>query len=264
MERRVSFDPVADAYDRARPGYPDAVFDALEAATRPLSGTEVLEGGTGTGLATAALAARGAAVVGFDVGERMLRRATTRAPTAALVVADGNAPPFADGCADLLCFAQSWHWLDLGGRAQRAAARVLRPGGWWAGWWNHPRADGHDWFERYQSLLEASCPGYDRSHRDTDWGRTLLEGGHFEPARRTVVAWTRRTDLNTWLLDERSKSYVSALGGDDRQRLLDGIAEVLRRAFPTGELTVPYETWLWTARARGPRQQAPGSAGDGP
>lgn len=120
------------------------------------------------------------------------------------------------------------------------------------------------WFERYQSLLEAACAGYDRTQRDTDWGRTLLEGGHFEPPRRTVVAWTRRTDLDTWLLDERSKSYVSALGEDDRQRLLDGIAEVLWRAFPTGELAVPYETWLWTARARGPDQRAAGTVADGP
>ena len=45
--RRASFDPVVDAYDQARPGYPEALFETLEAATRPLPGAEVLEGGAG-------------------------------------------------------------------------------------------------------------------------------------------------------------------------------------------------------------------------
>lgn len=248
--RRVSFDPVVDAYDRARPGYPEALFDTLEAATRPLTGAEVLEGGAGTGLATEALVARGARVVAFDVGERMLQRITRRA-AAALVVADGNALPFGEACADLLCFAQAWHWLDLDGHAQNEAARVLRPGGWWAGWWSHPRADGDDWFDRYQSRLEEACDGYDRAQRDIDWGHTLLEGERFEPARKDVVAWTRRVDLETWLVDEQSKSYISALDAGDRNALLDELRKVLRRRFPTGELAVPYETWLWTARVRG-------------
>jgi SAM-dependent methyltransferase len=251
---------MVDAYDQARPGYPEALFDALAVATRPLAGAVVLEGGAGTGLATAALTGRGARVVAFDVGERMLQRTARRAPAAALVVADGNALPFAAACADLLCFAQAWHWLDLDGHAQDEAARVLRPGGWWAGWWSHPRADGEDWFDRYQSRLEEACSGYGRAQRDVDWGHTLLEDERFEPARKDVVAWTRRVDVATWLVDEQSKSYVAALDAADRDALLRELREVLRRRFPTGELAVPYETWLWTARLRDTAARTRGSS----
>jgi ubiquinone/menaquinone biosynthesis C-methylase UbiE len=46
-----SFDAVADAYEAARPSYPDGVFDALG----PLAGLRVLDVGAGTGIATRAL-----------------------------------------------------------------------------------------------------------------------------------------------------------------------------------------------------------------
>jgi hypothetical protein len=36
--------------------------------------------------------------------------------------------PFRDACTDLLCFAQSWHWLAPDRRASEAA-RVLRQAG---------------------------------------------------------------------------------------------------------------------------------------
>lgn len=58
-----AFDPIAEEYDGGRPGYPDALFDALE----PLDGELVLEGGAGTGIATRSLLRRGARVFPFDV-----------------------------------------------------------------------------------------------------------------------------------------------------------------------------------------------------
>jgi SAM-dependent methyltransferase len=246
----VSFDPWVDAYDRARPGYPPELYDALERATRPLAGATVVEGGAGTGLATAALTARGAEVVAVDVGAKMLVRLARRAPQAKRVVADANRLPLADGAADLICFAQSWHWLDLSGPAQAEAARVLTLDGWWAGWWSHPRGDGLAWFDAYQDELEGACPSYERTQRDVDWGATLTTGEHFAPAATTTVAWQRQLPIDDWLTDEQSKSYVGALDDDERDRLLDRLEGILRREFADGHVTCPYATWLWVAQRR--------------
>src|SRR3954451_13521718 len=68
-ERVVSFDSVVGLYDRGRPRYPRAIFDALE----PLAGTRIVEGGAGTGIATRQLTARGANVVAVDVGPAVVR-----------------------------------------------------------------------------------------------------------------------------------------------------------------------------------------------
>ncbi|HEX6167141.1 MAG TPA: methyltransferase domain-containing protein [Acidimicrobiales bacterium] len=241
----VSFEGVAEEYDAGRPGYPAGVFDALE----PLAGARVVEGGAGTGIATRELLARGARVVPVDIGPRLLRVALGHTTALTPVVADGAVLPLRDGCADVVCFAQSWHWLDHERRCGEMA-RVLRPGGRWAGWWSHARADGEPWYDDYWSLVEAACPGTVRTMRDTDWGEGVRASGLFDVGDRVTVAWERRLPVELWLTDQASHSYVAALAAVDREALLAGLRRVLDGRFPDGHLRVPYETWLWVGRRR--------------
>jgi SAM-dependent methyltransferase len=242
------FDPLAEDYDAARPSYPDGLYQALEGVTGPLAGQLVLESGAGTGIATRQLSARGARVVGLDIGERMLRRAQARSPQACFLIADGNAAPLRDGCADLACFAQSWHWFTSA-HAAAEFARVLRPGGYWAAWWNNEWADGEGWFDAYQGLLESACDGYERQHRDTRWADESIEqAGLFEPGTGTEVLWTWTLSMSRWLAYQRSKSYVGLLPAAERDRLLSRIEQVASGRFPDGQLSVPFCTRLRLAR----------------
>ena len=71
---RATFDEVPELYDRARPTYPDALFDDLGALVgdRPRhGGLRLLEIGPGTGKATVALVARGYEVTAVELGERL-------------------------------------------------------------------------------------------------------------------------------------------------------------------------------------------------
>jgi len=241
----TSFDGVADVYDAARPTYPDAVYDALE----PIAGAVVLEGGAGTGIATRALHDRGGRVIPFDIGPMILRIALTRTPGLTPVVADGASLPFRDTCADLVCFAQSWHWLDPSRRC-RESARVLRDAGRWAGWWSHARADGDPWFDAHWDAVEAVCTGTTRAQRDIDWADGVRESGLFAVGERITVRWVRELSVERWLNDVRTTSYVCALSEPDRLALMDELATLTRNRFPAGEMPVPYETWLWIATKR--------------
>ena len=242
----VSFDAVVDAYAIGRPDYPPAVFEALE----PLPGRVVIEGGCGTGIATRELTSRGARVIAFDIGAAMVTHTARHSPGAwGAVVADGGQLPCGDAVADVLCFAQSWHWMNPATRVTEAA-RVLVPNGRWAGWWSHPRADSESWFDAYWSLIEAACPGTHRSQRNTDWGADLRASGLFTVRDRVTVPWIRSVVVEHWLTDERSKSYVSELPTQRREELLADVHTVVSTAFPGGVMTVPYETWLWTADVR--------------
>jgi ubiquinone/menaquinone biosynthesis C-methylase UbiE len=248
--RSSRFDPVADDYDAGRPSYPDEFFEAIEDVTGPLAGQLVLDGGAGTGIATRQLTARGARVAGYDIAERMLRRARARSPELSFVLADGNMLAFRDGCADLACFAQSWHWLDQDG-ACREVARVLRPGGHWAAWWNHAAADGEEWFTAYQGAKESACPLYRRSQANTDGSlAAITRSGLFEPGISIIVPWTRTVAAQDWITDERSKSYVNAVRPAERERLLTEVARIVGERFPGGQMTVPYCTQAWIARRR--------------
>ncbi len=241
----VSFEAVADEYDLGRPSYPAGVYDALGA----LDGLVALDVGAGTGIATRQLIDRGASVVAVDPGPGLLARAVAHSPALRAVVADGSVLPVPTGAVDLVCFAQSWHWLDGSTRASEAH-RVLRQGGRWAAWWSHARADAEDWFDAYWSIIEHACPGTHRGQRDTDWGATVAESGLFVVADRFVVPWERHLAVDWWLTDQASHSYVAALAEAERARLLSDLRRVLVARFPKGAMSVRYETWLWIATKR--------------
>ncbi len=250
------FDEAASHYDAARPSYPAALFDELETRAGPLAGQLVLDWGAGTGIASRQLAERGARVVSLDIGQRMLRLALARSPRAACVLADGNSMPIRSATAALATFAQSWHWFDPE-RATAEVARVLRPGGFWAAWWNRAHADGEAWFDDYQALVSSSCPGYHWQHRSDeemapDWANELVRAsGLVEPTGVTVVPWVRGLTAERWITDERSKSYFIELEPALRESVLGRVAAILARRFPDGQLVVPYITTLLLARKAG-------------
>jgi ubiquinone/menaquinone biosynthesis C-methylase UbiE len=254
-QTRSVFDAAAREYDAARPSYPPELYAELERVAGPLAGRLVLDWGAGTGIAARQLAALGARVGLFDLGEQMLRHARARDPGAACVLADGTRMPVRTACADLVTFAQSWHWFAAPD-APAEVARVLRPGGYWSAWWNRASANGEPWFERYQDVLEAGCPQYiwrDLSDElmAPDWTAAAVTAvGMLEPVATTVVPWTRRVSAAQWLTDERSKSYVIDLEPRTREAMLSELAGILAERFPDGELAVRYVTTLLIAQKR--------------
>jgi len=74
---RATFDEVPELYDRARPTYPDALFDDLVAL---LPGPRLLEDRLRHGKATAALVGRGFEVTCIELGERLAAVAAAASP----------------------------------------------------------------------------------------------------------------------------------------------------------------------------------------
>jgi len=243
------FDSAADQYDAARPSYPEGLYDVVESVTGPFDGKIVGDGGAGTGVVARQLLERGAQVVAFDPGREMLKRARFRSPCLPVVVADATAAPFRAASLDVLCFGQSWHWLDQDSGAEEAA-RLLRPGGWWAAWWNEPWADAEPWFEQYAALLEDRCHGFSLDQRDVDWCADAVRNNHdFQDPSRHVVEWERIVSVENWLTDLESHSYVIAMSPAQRRGLLSDSEAILRTQF-ADRMVVPYQARLWLARRR--------------
>ncbi len=250
---RSVFDAAAREYDAARPSYPAALFDRLEAVAGPLEGRLVLDWGAGTGISGRQIAERGAQVVLLDIGEEMLRFARTRDRRSPCVLADGNQMPLRAACADLTTFAQSWHWFAKP-VAQAEVARVLRPGGYWAAWWSRAKAAGQEWFDRYEDVITAACPGYTWRYLSDellapDWADGAVAAvGRMEPVAPIVVPWTRHVTAEQWITDERSKSYLIDLAPDARESVLRQVANIIANQFPDGQMAVPFVTTLLVAR----------------
>lgn len=233
----TAFEELVDDYDAARPRYPEALYDAL-----PLTGATVLELGAGTGIASAELASRAASLVVTDLGPRMLARGMTK-HTSPGAVCRAEALPFADASFDLVCGAQMWHWTDEPAAAE--AARVLRPGGRLALWWNEGRG-GSWWWEAEQARIEAGNPRYHRRYREVDYAQRLAD--RFVSSPPYEIAWERRIPVDLYERWLRSKSYVQALAD------VDGFVAACRadllKAFPDGEVLEPFVTRLWLLERR--------------
>ena len=235
--RPTAFEQVVDDYDAARPTYPPELFAALPPAGR------MLELGAGTGLATRGLLDRG--VVATDLGPRMLGRLHANLPSVPVAVARAEALPFADASFDVVGGAQMWHWVDVPAAAAEVA-RVLRPGGRLAVWWNDVDADGQRWWDDQQDRLEASSPGYRRSYRSRDYAAELVATGVFDDAEERTLRWSRELDWPTYERWLRSKSYVQAL--PDLDAFLAAERASLREAFPDGRIVEPFVVRLVVVR----------------
>ncbi|MFB6888700.1 class I SAM-dependent methyltransferase [Kitasatospora sp. NPDC056327] len=233
-----SFGSVAAEYDRARPSYPQELFDGLERlAGRSLRGARVLDVGAGTGISTRLLAARGADVVGVEPNEGMAAQFLASGPGLALVKGSGDELPFHDRSADVITYAQAFHWT----RPERSvpeAVRVLRPGGALAAWWNVLDADV-PWVRDANARLSVAFPEAYRQFGELDavaeqWAPYGLE------TATVVLRWERRVTVDHVIADLSSRSYVAALGAGRRREVLEGEREALRSAFPDGRVTEPY------------------------
>ena len=119
-------------WSRCAPGYEDGFAVLTRGAVDPLldragvtAGTKVLDLGTGTGVAVAAILERGASVVGIDFSETMIAEARRILPQVDFRVASAETLPFDDGSFDAVVANGVLHHLAEPDRALEEAHRVL-------------------------------------------------------------------------------------------------------------------------------------------
>jgi SAM-dependent methyltransferase len=196
QRRARSFGAVAANYDKFRPRYPDALVDDVVAM---LPGRNVLEVGAGTGIATAAFAARGMAMTCVEPDAEMAAVLSAKLADNADLRVDvttfqdwsaarrADAPPF-DG---LVC-GQAWHWTDPKTRWADAAA-ALHEGSVLALFWNDDNfADPR--------VLEAFTAAYERRGINVRSVRPEPEGA----SERNKIVSDERPD--GWPPDEHQQA----------------------------------------------------------
>lgn len=127
-------------YDRARPDYPDRVYEILTERCGLRSGAATLEIGPGSGLATRRLLALGAdPYVAVEPDERLAaylsEQSQAEGHTIELHVAAFEDVALDAASFDLVVSATAFHWLNQP-VALAKVGRLLKPGGWLANWWN--------------------------------------------------------------------------------------------------------------------------------
>jgi SAM-dependent methyltransferase len=254
---RETFDSAAELYDRARPGYPPAMFDDLADLACIGAGCRVLEIGCGTGKATVPLAARGADITCVELGANMAAVARRNLADSANVRIEVGAfeewqlpvEPF-----DTVLSATAFHWLDPATRVSKSA-RALKPGGVLATIdTHHVKGGSEELFIAIQDCYEHWDPATTPDLRlqpaaeipfNTEDGLTeYFETPVFRRYEWDLV-YTTRTYLDTLL----TYSGHIALPTEQREGLLACIANLIESR-NGGRITKRYLTELRVARRR--------------
>jgi SAM-dependent methyltransferase len=258
--RRLSFGPVAEAYDRSRPDYPAALVDDVIRYAGCGAGSEVLEIGAGTGKATRMFCARGLSVVAIEPDREMAAVASRQAATAGhalrIIQSDFESAELPAGAFPLIYSAQAWHWVDhqIG---YRLARRVLRDGGVLAAFWNRI-----DWSrcpirgELQEAYREAGAmqlqggpmhPGLSLPvELGDEWNPDLIRAAGFSESSTRRYERVLRYTTAEYVGLLRTHSDHILLAEDVRERLLGLVGGVIERH--GGALEVSAPTLLGLAR----------------
>ncbi len=254
------FDAWADDYDRYRPSYPDSLFDEIGARLGVAPDARVVDLGAGTGIATFAMARRGWRLTAVEPGAAMLDQLRQRAEADGLnveaVEASAEETGLPDAAFDLATAAQAFHWFDRP-RAVAEMARIVRPGGGMALFWNVRRAEASEVVADYERLIgrffgDAGIGQYQQHGRAAEEAatRAAFDGNpawqeltYDEPRHEQTV------DAETFIGMAFTASYVRRLDPDGQARFRDELETLLAAHGVTDRpFTIPYRIDLWTAR----------------
>jgi len=252
--RKRSFDRNARLYDRARPSYPEELFDDLMRLGGLTPDARILEIGPGTGQATLPLARRGLSILGLDLGRHMVElarqnlREFPKVEIRHIAFEDWIPEPEA---FDIVLAATAFHWIP-GRVAWPRCAKILKPGGRLALLWNFPDSPAHGIHEElravYQRLWPEHKPYASPAARIERQKKKIVSSGRFGPVTVRCYPWQRESTTQEHIDQLRTQSNHAILAPECRARLFRAVRVVIDRH--GGRITRPVTAVLFLAPKR--------------
>ncbi|GAB2563893.1 class I SAM-dependent methyltransferase [Nocardia heshunensis] len=238
-ERRArSFGAEAATYDEHRPDYPAA---GVRWALEPVAGDKVrvLDLAAGTGKLTGVVLAAGAQVTAVEPDDGMRAVLAERFPEVTALAGTAESIPLPTDSVDAVLVGQALHWFDLP-RAFPEIARVLRPGGVLAAFWNEPDLSV-EWVAGLEqvSRSNASFPSAKQSGE-------LPSHPLFTPFETATFPHSHRRTVESLTATIGTHSHTLVIPPDDRTVLLDHISTYLHSRPETadGPFEMPLRTMV--------------------
>jgi SAM-dependent methyltransferase len=236
----------AERYDRTRPPYPAALVDRI-IATCP--GPEVLDVGTGTGIAARQLRAAGRTVLGVEPDARMAEFARRTGVDVEVATFEDWDP--AGRRFDAVVAGTAWHWVDpVAGAAK--AAQALRPGGLLVPFWHVfqlPPEVQESFIAVYRRVAPDSPLAAQRPTRPAlDLYQPILAktadgiraAGVFGDPELWRFEWERTYTKDEWLDQMPTSGALTQLAPERLAEVLDGAGAAIDAI--GGGFTMPYTT----------------------
>jgi SAM-dependent methyltransferase len=247
------FSSRAESYARYRPGYPPAAIELLEARCGLSPAAVVADVGSGTGILSALLLARGARVMGVEPNDAMRAVAEAALGTERRFVSvkgTAEATTLAADSVDLVVAGQAFHWFDASA-ARAEALRIVRRGGCGALLWNERPTETSTFLADYEALLLRHAAEYAAitASRANEAAMRGFFGGTMELATFPNGQTLDFEGLTGRLM---SSSYAPQQGHAQHAPMLAGLREVFERHQHDGVVLFPYLTRVYFGQLRAP------------
>ncbi|MGW0250992.1 class I SAM-dependent methyltransferase [Nocardia goodfellowii] len=234
--RASSFGAHAAAYAEHRPDYP---LDGIRWALGDVAQPTVLDLGAGTGKLTAGLLAVGASVIAVEPDAEMRAEFVRRYPRLPAYPGAAESIPLTDGSVDAVVAGQAFHWFDQDS-AFPEIARVLRPGGVFAAFWNTDDTSV-EWVDGLHRVARsaATLPGIRNFS-------TIPSPPQFAAFERADFPHTHRRTAESLTATIGTHSHTLVVSPEQRAHVLGAIADYLRGIPETadGEFDFPLVTTI--------------------
>lgn len=241
---RGLFEQEVEAYDRARPTYPDALFDDLVSYLREAGFSkpfDAVEIGSGTGKATSSLLAHGFRVTAVEHGERMatfLREKFAGDEGLSVINARFEDAALPEAAFDAVVSATAFHWIAPDVRLVKSH-RLLRDGGLLAIIDTNQVASEVDrgFFDRCLPIYRRYRP--DEKHHATpgaedvvpDVYGEIVDSALFDDVRLTRYRWDQTYPTQQYANLVRSYQRTQLQPRDEREALIADLCELIDREF---------------------------------
>jgi SAM-dependent methyltransferase len=248
MDATARFSNRVAEYVKFRPAYPEAVFDALVArlgAELPRVAADV---GSGTGIFSRGLLARGFEVHAVEPNREMREQAERVLAADPRFHSHGGraeATGLPEQSVALLVAAQAFHWFDAG-QCRSEWRRVLTPGGIVGLVWNQRRL-GSPFMDAYEAVMQRleEYGRVSRWQRDEATIVDLFGAGRFETLE---FANQQRFDGQGLRGRVLSSSYVPQAGQPGHEELMLELQRCFDAHARSGSVQFDYVTRLHIGR----------------
>jgi SAM-dependent methyltransferase len=256
--RASSFGGQAAAYAEHRPDYAEAAVGWALEPVRDRSQVRVLDLGAGTGKLTGVvtrLAAAGPAgpavpgglagqlsVVAVEPDPAMLAELRRAWPDVRSLPGKAEDIPLPDASVDAVLCGQAAHWFDMD-RALPEIARVLTPGGVFAGLWNLDD-DRVDWVAGLSRVCPLGSTVTDWLAEPHDWPGRAAGAAAFRAADQAEFGHGQLQTADSLVATIATHSRQLVMDPAERRQRLDRVREYLRSRpeTATGEFRTPLLT----------------------
>lgn len=253
--RARAFDAWAWEYDRFRPSYPQALFDHIAARLSLPADAQVADLGAGTGKAARQMARRGWHVTAVEPGEGMLDVMGARAGQEGLSIdvrlAGAEDTDLPSESVDLVTAAQAFHWFDKP-RAVHEMARIVRPTGGVAVFWNARADERSEFLTEYTELMTHYLDDehIDRRHapHESTTPGDLTNGGWFTVEERVEIPHEVAMGADDFIGLVFTASQVQIFVDDEaKQSLRRDLQRLMETHFGGRQVRVAYDVEVYVA-----------------